>query len=1035
MNPGEFSVKNNRIVLVAMALAMIGGIIAYLNIGRLEDPEFTIKQALIITPYPGASAEEVAQEVSNPIEIACQQLAQLDRVESESSRGRSVVTVTIKDRYDKQRMPQVWDELRRKVSDVQAQLPPAVRGQSMVVDDFGDVFGIFFAVTGDGFSFPELRRYVEFLRRELLQVPGVKSVALFGEQREVVFLEISRQRLAQLRLNEEVIYAKLQERNIAADGGRIRVGDQHIPLDPTGSFASVDEMLDLVIGSDQSGRQLRLRDIATVERGDQDPPRRLLRYDGKLAIGLGVSSVPGGNVVKMGKALREKLEELKSNQPVGIEIGEINFQPEAVSSAVGEFMFNLGKAVTIVFVVLIFAMGRKTGFIIGMVLFLTIMATFLVMYLKGDLLMERISLGALIIALCMLTDNAIIVIEGIKVGIESGRDKLEVVREVVAENMWPLFGATAIGVIAFAAIGLSEDSTGEYTNSLFWVILIALSLSWVSSVTATPLLSYMMFKPLAGGAKTNNDDPYKALPFQLYRKFLVLALRFRWAMVILCVVAFVASIYGFRKVDQSFFPPATRPQFMVDAFLPAGTHIRETESFAGEVQRFIMEQPGVTHVTSFIGSGGLRFLLVYSPENENRAYVQFLVDVDDHQKIAGMIATIQNHLEANYPNANTIAKKFLLGPGAGGRIQARFSGPDAAVLRQLGDQAMKVLNDDGGALCVRSDWQDRVQVIRPQILDLQARRNGITRVEVARALESSFEGRAVGFYREPGDARAGVFPQETRLLPIIARPPRSEREDAGMINSLQIWSPVAGRMIPLDQVTARSEVVWEDPLIARRNRFPTLTVHADPRSGLPSQLLERVKTKIEQIELPPGYEMNWGGEFEDSTRARAALAEPLPYVLAIMVFIVVCLFNSIRTTILIWLIIPLFIIAVTAGLLLTRMPFGFMATLGVLALGGELIKNQIVVLSKILTLIDKGTPPYQALIDGGTAKMRPVCMVVLTTVLGMIPMLTDPFFGSMAVCIMFGLSFAAVLSLIVTPVLYAIFFNIKEPAGKTGSIA
>jgi multidrug efflux pump subunit AcrB len=855
----------------------------------------------------------------------------------------------------------------------------------------------------------------------------VKSVALFGEQREVVFLEISRQRLAQLRLNEEVIYSKLQERNIAADGGRIRVGDQHIPLDPTGAFASADEMLELVIGSDQSGRQLRLRDIATVVRGDQDPPRRLLRYDGKPAIGLGVSSVPGGNVVTMGKALREKLDALKGNQPVGIEIGEINFQPEAVTTAVSEFMFNLGKAVTIVFVVLILAMGRKTGLIIGLVLFLTIMATFLVMFLKGDLLMERISLGALIIALCMLTDNAIIVIEGIKVGIESGRNKLEVVREVVAENMWPLFGATAIGVIAFAAIGLSQDSTGEYTNSLFWVILIALTLSWISSVTATPLLSYLMFKPNAGGKTAEKSDPYGALPFRVYRKLLARALRFRWTVVVMCIVAFVASIYGFRKVDQSFFPPATRPQFMVDAFLPAGTHIRETEAFSGEVQRYLHTLPGVTHVTSFIGSGGLRFLLVYSPENENRAYVQFLVDVDDPGKIQGLVNDIQKHLDENYPNANTIAKKFLLGPGAGGRIQVRFSGPDSAVLRQLGEQAMKILQDDGGALCIRNDWQDKVRAIRPELLELQARRNGITRVEVARALESSFEGRAVGFYREPGNARAGIFPQETRLLPIIARPPRSEREDVGAINSLQIWSPVAGRMIPLGQVTAGSEVVWEDTVIARRNRFPTLTVHADPRSGLPSQLLERVKPAIEQIELPPGYAMNWGGEFEDSTRARAALAEPLPYVLAIMVFIVVCLFNSIRTTLLIWLIIPLFIIAVTVGLLLTRMPFGFMATLGVLALGGELIKNQIVVLSKILTLIQKGTPPYQALIDGGTAKMRPVCMVVLTTVLGMIPMLTDPFFGSMAVCIMFGLSFAAVLSLIVTPVLYAIFFKIKSP--------
>ena len=1028
MNPGEFSVKNNRVVLVAMAMAIIGGVVAYLNIGRLEDPEFTIKQALVITPYPGASAEEVAQEVTNPIEIACQQMGQLDYVKSESSRGRSVVSVNIKDRYDKRRIPQVWDELRRKIADVQAQLPPAARGQSMVVDDFGDVYGIFLAVTGEGYSFPEQRRYVEFLRRELLQVPGVKSIALFGEQQEVVFLEISRQRLAQLGLNEELIYGKLQERNIAADGGRIRVGNQHVALDPTGAFASADEMLDLVIGSDQTGRQLRLRDIATLERGDQDPPRRLLRYDGKPAIGLGISTVQGGNVVKMGEAIRKKLADLKSNQPVGMEIGEINFQPEAVSQATSEFMFNLGKAVFIVFVVLIFAMGRKTGFIIGLVLFLTIMATFLVMYMKGDLLMERISLGALIIALCMLTDNAIIVIEGIKVGIEAGRNKLEVVREVVAENQWPLFGATAIGVIAFAAIGLSEDRTGEYTNSLFWVILIALSLSWVSSVTATPLLSYLLFKPNAAGGESESRDPYAGPLFQLYRKLLVLALRFRWAVVVVCVLAFVAAGIGFRKVDQSFFPPATRPQFMVDAFLPAGTHIRETEAFAGEVQRYVQGLPGVTHVTSFIGGGGLRFLLVYSPESENRAYVQFLVDVKDPGKIKGLMADIQKRLDENYPDANAIAKKFLLGPGDGGRIQIRFSGPDPAKLRVLGDQAMKVLEDDDGALCVRSDWRERVNVIRPGLLEFQARRNGITRVEVARALGSSFEGRAVGFYREPGSAGTGVFPQETRLLPIVARPPLAERGDVAAINSLQIWSPVAGRMIPFSQVTAGAEVAWEDPVVVRRDRFPTLTVHADPRSGLPSQLRDRVKTKIEQIVLPPGYSLQWGGEYEDSARARGALAEPLPYVLALMVFIVVCLFNSIRTTLLIWLIIPLAIIAITAGLLLTRMPFGFMAMLGVLALGGELIKNQIVVLSKILTLISKGTSPYQAILDGGTSKMRPVCMVVLTTVLGMIPLLTDPFFGSMAVCIMFGLSFAAVLSLIVTPVLYAIFYGIHKPS-------
>jgi multidrug efflux pump subunit AcrB len=1026
MNPGVFSVQHNRVVLVAMAMAVVGGIVAYMNLGRLEDPEFTIKQALIITSYPGASAAEVAQEVTNPIEIACQQLGQLDHIESESTRGQSLVSVRIKDRYDKARIQQVWDELRRRVSDVQNQLPPAARGRSVVIDDFGDVYGIFFALTGDGYSFPELRRYADFLRRELLGVPMVKNVALFGEQQEVVYLEISRLRLAQLGLDEEQIYSKLREQNVAADGGRLRAGDLHIAIDPTGAFTSAEDMLEMIIGSDQSGRQLRLRDIATLQRADLDPPRRLLRYDGKPAIGLGISTIPGGNVVEMGAYVREKLTALAGTQPIGMEIGEINFQPEAVSTATNEFVFNLAKAVTIVFIVLFLAMGRKTSLIIGGVLFLTIMATFLVMYLMGGLLMERISLGALIIALCMLTDNAIIVIEGIKVGIEKGRDKLQVVREVVAENQWPLFGATAIGIIAFAAIGLSEDNTGEYTNSLFWVILIALSLSWVSSVTATPLLSYIFFRPLDHGATAAARDPYDALPFRIYRKLLSAALRHRWLVVLLAAAGFGAGIYGFRFVDQSFFPPATRPQFMVDAHLPAGTHLRQTEAFAEDFRGFIQKLDGVTHVTSFIGGGGLRFLLVYSPEHENRAYVQFLVDVDDWRKIDGLTKTIQEELDTNRPGANGIAKKFLLGPGSGGRIQVRFSGPDPAVLRQLGGQARQILDEDGGAVAVRSDWQEPVKVIRPRLLEQQARRNGLTRVDVARALQTSFEGRPVGLYREPGSEGTGLFPQENRLLPIIARPPLAERADAASIGNLQIWSPTASRMIPLAQVTDGTELAWENPLIARRDRSPTVTIHADPRRGLPSQLRERVKDRIEEIELPPGYQLEWGGEYEDSSRARGALAEPIPWFFALMAFIVVALFNSIRTTVLIWLVMPLCLIAVTAGLLLTRMPFGFMALLGLLALGGELIKNQIVVVSKIKTLIDQGEKPYQSILDACTSKMRPICMVVLTTVLGMIPLVTDPFFSSMAVTIMFGLSFAAVLSLLVTPVLYAIFYGIRE---------
>ncbi|QDU31761.1 Swarming motility protein SwrC [Anatilimnocola aggregata] len=1033
MNLGVISVRNDRVLYMAMALIVIGGFVAYNRMGRLEDPEFTIKEALIITPYPGASAEEVAKEVTTPIESACQQLGQLDRVESESSRGRSVVSVVIKDQYDKHSIPQVWDELRRKIADAQPQLPPSVRGNSRVVDDFGDVYGIFLAVTGEGYSYPELRRYTEFLRRELQAVSDVKKVELFGEQQELVFLEISRHRLARLGINEDQIYRQLQARNVAADGGRVRIGDEHIALDPKGSFNTADEMLDLVIGSDNSGRQLFLRDVATLERGDPDPPRRLLRYDGQPAIGIGISTVQGGNVVTVGHGVRAKLAELKKHQPIGIEIGEINFQPEAVTAATNEFIFNLFKAVAIVVVVLLFAMGRKTGLIIGMVLFLTIMATFLVMFIDGDILMERISLGALIIALCMLTDNAIIIIEGIRIRIEAGENKLAVVRDAVAENQVPLFGATAIAVVAFAAIGLSDDSTGEYCNSLFWVILISLTLSWISAITITPLLSYLAFNPVPQTA--NNSDPYGGIVFTTYRAMLIWCLQNRWIVVIASILLFIASLYGFTLVKQSFFPPATRPQFMVDTFLPAGTHIRESEAFADDMGKFIRDLPDVSHLTTFIGGGGLRFVLVYSVERENRAYVQFLVDVDDDQKIDGLIEKIQNQLDTKYPNANSVAKKFLLGPGAGGRVQARFRGPDPEKLRTLAAEAREIIDNDGGAVCVRHDWREREKVLRPDLLEMQARRNGLTRVEVAQALETGLEGRVVGFYREPGAAGAGIYPQETRLLPIIARPPLDERSDVSAIQSMQIWSPAAGRMIPFSQVATTPQMEWENPVVMRRDRFPTITVHADPRTGLPSVLFRRVREKIEKIELPPGYSLEWGGEYEDSSNARAALARQLPAALVLMVFIVICLFNSIRTTAVIWLTVPLAIIGITGGLLLTGVPFGFMALLGALALGGEQIKNSIVVLNKVAVDIAAGKAPHKAILDGCTAKLRPVMMVAITTVLGMIPLLSDPFFSGLAVTVMFGLMFACVLTMFVVPVLYAIFFNInentpaKEPVG------
>jgi multidrug efflux pump subunit AcrB len=1023
MNPGVFSVRHPRIILSLMFIVIVGGILSYRDLGRLEDPEFTIKQALIITPYPGASPDDVAKEVTNTIEDACQQMGQVDRVESQSGRGRSLVIVHIKDQYHKDRIPQVWDELRRKVNDVQPRLPPAVRGTSIVVDDFGDVYGIFLAITGQGFTLPELRRYTDTVRRELQLVPNIAKVELFSAPQDVVFLEISRARLAKLGINEDQIYAQLQARNTATDGGRVRVGSQYVPIDPTGVFHSPEDMLDMVIGSDSSGRQLLLRDVATVQQGYEDPPSRVFRWDGQQAIGLGISVAPGGNVVRIGRAVEKKLEEMKANQPVGIEIHYVNFQPKTVSEATRGFALNLLKAVSIVFVVLLIAMGRKAGFIVGFVLFITILGTFLVMDLKGDLLLERISLGALIIALCMLTDNAIVVTEGLKIGIEAGRNKLDVIREVIAHNQWPLFGATGIAILAFAAIGLSEDSSGEFLRSLFWVICISLTLSWITAVTVTPLLSYRFFQPSPDGH--TEEDAYDNRFFNTYRRLLMAALRFRFAVLVATVLLFALSLYGFTRLDQSFFPSSTRPQFLVDSFLSSGTHIRVTSAYAAEVEKYLKDQPGITHVSTFVGGGALRFLLVYFSEQPNTAYVQFLVEVDDWRKIDKLVPKIQAYLDEHYPDANSNVRKFMLGPGSGGRVQVRLTGHDPAVLHSLAGQAQKILDENSQSVGVRTDWHQPEMVLQPKVLEVQARRSGLTRADIAQALQGGFQGRVVGFFRQPGGTAAGVFPQEARLLPIIARPPLAERSDVDQINNMQIWSPVAGRMIPLSQVASGVEMAWEDPLIIRRDRMPTITVLADARSVLPSQLMNAVRKKIEDIKLPPGYRREWGGEYEDSNRSRASLGRQIPGALLVMVFIVVCLFNSFRATAVVWMVVPLAIIGATAGLWITNNSFGFMPLLGLLSLGGEQIKNSVVLVEEIHIQMQSGKEIYPAILVAGVSRLRPVLLVVVTTVLGMIPLLLDPFFAGMAAVIMFGLAFASVLTMIVVPVLYAVIFRVR----------
>ena len=1009
MNIAKFSIER-RVITLVLTFVMLGvGLLSYDGLSRLEDPEFTIKEALIITSYPGASAAEVEEEVTDRLEKAAQQMGQLKFIESKSDRGLSTITVTIKDKYQKEDLQQVWDELRRKIGDVQEHLPPGA-GTSVVVDDYGDVYGIFVAIYGDGYSYAEIKDVVDMLRKELLLVRDVGKIDTFGERVESVYVELNRDRMSQLGISDDAIINELRQKNVVTDAGRVKVGSEFITINPTGEVTSVKQFESILISSG-GDEQIYLRDVANVRRGYVDPQDHLIRYDGREAIGLGISTVAGGNVVKMGEALEARLEELRGRIPVGVEAGVVSSQSEAVTIAINGFVTSLLQAVAIVIVVLLFFMGLRSGILIGFVLMVTIAGTFIFMS-PMEIALERISLGALIIALGMLVDNAIVVVDGVLVRLEKGIDAKKGSIEIVKQTAVPLLGATIIAILAFAAIGTSDDNTGEFCRSLFQVVMISLLLSWVTAVTLTPLLCVMFLKQTNRNKDDVDNNPYSGAVYTVYKKILQAAIRVKFVTLALVVALFVTSLWGFGFIKQSFFPPSTRPQFMVDIWLPQGTHIDETVKTVAAVEKDILGMEGITHVTSLVGKGGLRFLLTYSPEKVNSAYAQLMVDVESTDVMDELAIQVEDYLDENYEDMLGYTSKFQLGPGSTGKIQARFSGPDRNVLRGLAEQAEAIYRADPDAKGVRTDWRQRVKMVRPVLAEEQANLNGITRPDIANTLLDGFEGRTVGVYRE-GDL----------LLPIILRAEDRERNNIDSMGDLQIWSPAAEARIPLRQVVSGFETVFEDEIIQRRNRKPTITVFADPDEGYATALYARVAPQVEALELPPGYELEWGGEYEDSANAQAGLSAGLPAFFLSMVLITIMLFNSLKQPLIIWLTVPLALIGVTAGLLLSGQPFGFMALLGILSLSGMLIKNAIVLIDEINYQVDVGTPLIAAIVDSGASRLRPVGMAASTTALGMIPLLFDAFFVSMAITIIAGLIFATLLTMIVVPVLYATFYR------------
>ena len=1005
----QYFLKNRSVTWLFILLLILGGSAAYDRLGRFEDPEFTIKEAMVYTTYPGASAQEVEEEVSDKLETAIQQLSQLKRVESTSKPGVSEIKVIIQDKYNTQTLPQVWDELRRKVGDAYPELPPGVN-PSIVNDDYSDVFGILFAVSGEEFSYREIKEFVDdVLRREILLIPGVAKVTIMGVQQEQIFVEISQTRLAQLGISPETIYKTLKSQNLVVPSGAVQVGDEYIRITPTGDFTSVEEIGNLLISSPKSKKIIYLRDIAKIERGYQEVPTNIVRHNGKFALVFGISLVAGGNVVAMGKKIEDKIDDLKSLIPTGMVMSSIYDQPEVVEASVNGFVISLLEAVVIVIVILLIFMGLRSALLIGGILFLTVMGTLIFMS-AWQIDLQRISLGALIIALGMLVDNAIVVTEGILIRIQKGQGRIEAALAVVKQTIWPLFGATIVAVLAFAGIGLSEDSTGEYVRSLFQVIMISLTLSWVLAITVTPMLCVVLLK---AGKPQSDEELYGGFVFRIYKRGLLFFMQARLLTLGILIVCLGFSVVGFNYLREGFFPDSTTPIFLVDYWRAQGTDIRETDKDLRELEKHVKTMEHVTDVTTFVGQGAPRFMLTYTPEEKNTSYGQLVIRVDDPHNIDKVSPKVDAYLKKNYPNSEPRIKKIRLGPGRDAKIEARFSGPDPETLRILSGKAQDIMHELG-LINIRDDWRQRVKMFQPEFSEVLARATGIQRSQLKSTLEMAFSGYQAGLYREADE-----------LIPIISRLPAKERLNISSINDLFIWSPILQANIPIRQVVSGYNTDWEDTRIKRRNRIRTIIASADPELGESASAgFNELRPRIESMELPAGYFLEWGGEYEDARDAQGALAAQLPMSVLAMILMVVLLFGALRQPLIIWLTVPLSVIGVYVGLFVADKPFDFMALLGFLSLSGMLIKNAIVLIDQIDLEIAEGKDRLQAVIDSSVGRVRPVSMAAVTTVLGMTPLLFDAFFSSMAVLIMFGLSFATLLTLYVVPILYTLLFKI-----------
>ena len=1004
----KYFLSKKPVTILLLVLVLAGGLLAYVKMGKLEDAPFTIKQALVLTPYPGASPSEVQSQVTDVLEESIQALGELYYLKTENRAGLSKITVYVKKETRADEMQQLWDKLRRKVNDVQSKLPEGA-GPSVVNDDFGDVLGVFYGLTGNGHSYRELEDEAKLIKNEILKVKDVAKVEIYGTQTPTIDISVSPSVMARSGITMADIARAFEAQNKVVDAGGIDVGSNRLRIESTGNFYSLDDIRNLTIVS-STGEHFRLADITRIEESYQTPASNLMRINGQPAVGIAISTVPTGNVVDMAAAVKESLQQMSGSMPEGFEL--VTLYDQGYESAVANqgFILNLIISVLTVVAILLFFIGFKNGLLIGSGLVFSIFATLIVM-LCTDIALQRMSLAAIIIAMGMLVDNAIVVSDSALVNMQRGMRKRIAIMRACSSTALPLLAATVIAILTFLPIYFSPHITGELLSSLVIVIGVSLMFSWVFALMQTPFfIQEFVRRPRPEELKsTLFDGKY----YNMFRRSLHWVIKHRYATIACMVLLLVLSAWSFKFIPKVFVPALDKQYFTVDVWLSEGSNIDETGKLAEEMAEYIRTHGEAEMVSTFIGRTPPRYYLSNVAFGPQSNYTQLLVKCHTSEESRRLNAALQDSIRLKFPGPLIKVNKFELSPLTEAVIEARFLGPDPAVLDSLVGQAIEIMRRNPKVADARNEWGNMALMLRPVYDPVKAGELGITKAQMMQSVKSISDGVPVGIYRD-----------NEKKVPVLLKSEGYDITDAASLGNFSVWN--GERSAPLSQVTERIETTWEFPQMRTYNRQLSMAAMCGVKPGhTMAEVHGEIRSEIEAMPLPPGYTFFWDSQYKDQGEAMEAIAKYFPLAFLMLIVILVALFGNFRQPIIILCILPLSLIGVAVGMLLTGFDFGFFPIAGWLGLLGMIIKNVIVLIDEINIQRREGVPAYTAVIESTVSRTRPVLMAATTTILGMVPLLFDIAFGGMAATIIFGLTFATLLTLFVTPALYILFYRIK----------